>query len=118
MRHLRSVISFIAVLAILLLPAHSAVAQTTATTGTQATATSQTDVKLDKPSWQVVLDKLFGTPDNGLLDGKKAFQFRAENLSLTADQATAFFASSSTSTQDLAALIEAAQALHGQVRME
>lgn len=145
MRHLRSVISSIGILVLLIFPVQRAFAQTGATstqaqadaqakaaaqakeaaakTASQARAgaqaTSQTDIKLDKPSWQAVLDKLFGTPDKGLLDGKTAFQFRAENLNLTAAQAAAFFASSSASAStNLAALIEATEALHGQVRMD
>ena len=116
MRPLRSIISLIGVSAILMLPATNASAQEKATA--TASATSQTNVTLDKPSWQAVLDKLFGTPDAGLLDGKAAFQFRAEDLKLTAAQAAAFFSSSSTSTQDLASLLEAAAALHGQVRLD
>jgi len=73
---------------------------------------------LKEPTWQAVLDKLFGTPDSGLLDGKKAFDFRAEDVKLTANQSASFFTSSTSSSANLAALIEAAQALHGQVRME
>jgi hypothetical protein len=85
----------------------------------QATAKSQTVVKveLDKPGWQSVLDRLFGTPESGLLDGTAAFNFRAEDLRLTSDQSAAFFTSTS-SAADLADLIAGATALKGQVRME
>jgi hypothetical protein len=88
------------------------------TTETSAKTDAQGAVTLKEPSWQTVIDKLFGAPDNGLLDGKKAFEFRAQHLSLTADQSAAFFNSTSTSSQDLKSLIDAAIALHGQVRMD
>jgi hypothetical protein len=103
-----------------MLPLGNATAQDQASTSTSATTRteSQGTITLKDPSWQAVLDKLFGTPDNGLLDGKKAFEFRAEDVKLTTVQAAAFFGSSATSTTDLAALIEAAQSLHGQVRMD
>jgi multidrug efflux pump subunit AcrA (membrane-fusion protein) len=84
----------------------------------QANATAQTTVNLAKPSWQAVTDKLFGTPDGGLLDGKSAFNFSAKDVSLTSDQSAAFFGSSSSSSTNLAALVEAAEALRGQVRMD
>jgi hypothetical protein len=93
-------------------------AQKKAEAQAKAEAAAQANVNMAKPSWQAVLDKLFGTPDNGLVDGKSAFQFRAEDVSLTADQGAAFFSSSATSSTDLASLIEAAAAVHGQVRMD
>jgi hypothetical protein len=84
----------------------------------QANAYAHGDVKLKAPSWQTVLDRLFGTPENGLLDGKKAFDFQAKDVSLTANQSAAFFSSTSASTENLAALIKAAEAVHGTVRID
>ena len=120
MRPLRSALSSIWILLILMLPVGNAAAQDQPSTSTETSAKVETQgvVTLKEPSWQAVLDKLFGAPDNGLLDGKKAFEFRARDLSLTADQSAAFFNSTSTSSQDLKALIDAAIALHGQVRMD
>jgi hypothetical protein len=118
MRQSRSVLSFLWVLVILMLVTGSAAAQDQPSTSTSTTTKTETQITLNEPSWQAVLDKLFGTPDNGLVDGAKAFQLRAEDVTLTADQSAAFFNSSSTSSQDLAALIDAAIALKGQVRMD
>jgi len=120
MRQLRPVFSFLWVLIVLMLGVATAIAQDKAATPTSTTikSESQGTVTLKEPTWQAVLDKLFGTPDSGLLDGKKAFDFRAEDLKLTTDQSANFFTFSTASPANLAALIEAAQALHGQVRME
>jgi hypothetical protein len=118
MRQLRSVLSLLWVLLILMLPTGSAAAQDQPSASTSTTTKTETQVTLNEPSWQAVLDKLFGTPDNGLVDGTKSFQLRAEDVTLTAEQSAAFFNSSSTSSQDLAALIDAAIALKGQVRMD
>jgi hypothetical protein len=96
----------------------SAAAQKKAEAQAKAEAAAQANITMAKPSWQAVMDKLFGTPDNGLVDGKSAFQFRAEDVALTAEQGASFFSSSATSSADLASLIEAATALHGQVRMD
>lgn len=78
---------------------------------------SRATVNLQSPEWQTVLDQLFGTPDNGLLDGTKKFEFRAEDIALTLDQSTAFF-TDIDSPSSLAALIEAAQDLRGNIRLE
>lgn len=78
---------------------------------------SQPTVRLNSPEWQTVLDQLFGTPDNGLLDGTTRFEFRAEDIALTLDQSHAFF-TLIDSPLGLAALIEAAQDLRGNVRLE
>jgi hypothetical protein len=91
-------------------------AQAQAKTAAQASAAAQSDVRLNKPSWQTVMDKLFGTPENGLLDGQKSFDFRADSVILTSAQSDAFFNGSSSTS--LSALIEGAEALHGQIRME
>jgi hypothetical protein len=84
------------------------------------TASAQTDVtttiNLKNPDWQVVLDNLFGTPDSGLLDGSGAFHFRAEDLTLTSTQAEFFTAIDSPLS--LSALIEAAEAVRGNIRLE
>ena len=78
------------------------------------------EVKLDGPSLQEVVDRLFGTPTTpGLLQGDKAFEFRAENIVLTSAQADLFFTPSPTNTSDFADLIAAAEAVKGaQVRLD
>src|SRR5687768_7844276 len=81
MSQLRTVLSLLWVLTILILSVGNTAAQTTSTsTTTTTTATTRTEgtVTLTEPSWQTVLDKLFGTPDSGLLDGTKTFEFRAK----------------------------------------
>ena|SRR5688572_9106235 len=81
--------------------------------------TAKTIVHFNNPDWQVVLDKLFGTvdaPDAGLLDGTGHFEIRAEDLVLTATQAEFFTAIDSP--QSLSALIEAAELLRGNIRLE
>ena len=104
----------VAVSAILALPAASAV-------GEDGSPTAQTDVTahvtLEAPDWQAVLDRLFGTPDSGLLDGSKSFSFRAEGLTLTAAQSADFF-TSTASPSNVAALVETVQTLHGTIRLE
>jgi hypothetical protein len=85
------------------------------------TTTAQTDSKaslsLEAPDWQTVLDRLFGTPDSGLLDGTRSFEFRAEDVTLTAAQSAEFF-TSTASPVNLATLVETTQTLHGTVRLE
>jgi hypothetical protein len=114
----KSRITLISAVAVLVVAAQSGWAQGDTRARVELESPAQTNVILEKPSWQAVLDKLFGTPERGLLDGKGAFQFRAEDLKLTSEQAASFFTPSSTSTRDFGSLIEAAAARHGQVRME
>ena len=78
---------------------------------------SRATVNLKSPEWQTVLDQLFGTPDNGLLDGTNKFEFRADDLTLTLDQSAAFF-TVIDSPMSLTGLIEAAQDLRGNVRLK
>src|SRR5678816_3167194 len=102
---------------ILALPSSSAVAEDNPPV---APATAQSDIKtnvnLRAPEWQTVLDRLFGTPDNGLLDGARGFRFEAENITLTPEQSAAFLAADSP--RNLSALIESVEALHGKVELE
>ena len=100
-------------------PAASAVEEDSPTrASTTAQPGSETHVNLEGPEWETVLDRLFGTPDSGgLLDGTRSFEFRAEGLSLTAEDFSAFL-TSPTSPATLAALTETTQALHGTVRLE
>jgi hypothetical protein len=120
MRPLRSALSLIWVLVMLMLPVGTSAAQDKPSTATTITTKTETQgvVTLRDLSWQAVLDKLFGTPGDGLLDGKKSFEFRAQDLKLTADQWSSFFNPTLASSRDLKALLDAATALHGQVRMD
>lgn len=92
---------------ILTVPAASAVEEDSpAMVSTTAQPGSATHVTLEAPEWETVLDRLFGTPDSGgLLDGTKSFEFRAEDLTLTAEDFSAFF-TTPTSPATLAALAE------------
>src|SRR3954467_11784099 len=64
------------------------------------------DVKLENADFQVVLDQLFGsTASDGLLQGAKHFELRAENVVMTAEQADMFFIPSSTNPTDISDLI-------------
>lgn len=83
----------------------------------QATVKNEGVIKLESPEWQSVLDRLFGTPDTGLLDGKATFDFRAEDLQLTSVQWATFF-NSDPAAMNLADMIAAAEALHSKVRLE
>ena len=78
------------------------------------------EVKLDGVPFQQVLDQLFGTTANpGLLAGKQRFELRAEDVTLTGDQARNFFVPTSTNTADIADLVSAAQQIRGaEVRIE
>jgi len=72
------------------------------------------EVKLEGPDFQVVLDQLFGsTTSDGLLQGTKSFELRAENVILTPQQADMFFVPSSTNTRDISDLIAKAEAIKG-----
>jgi hypothetical protein len=87
-----------------------------AQTGTDAPVTTQSDVKLDAPTLDVVVDQLFGVPDGGLLDGTKSFQLHAKNMELTAEQAATFL--SPASPENLAALVAGTETLHGVVHLQ
>jgi len=71
-------------------------------------------VKLEGPDFQAVLDQLFGsTTSDGLLQGTKRFELRAENVFLTPQQADMFFVPSSTNPEDISDLIAKAEAIKG-----
>lgn len=115
----RSVI-WLALVLVTALPSSRVFAEDGAPTGT-VTVNTQTDGKtsltLNNPDWQTVVDSLFGTLENdGLLEGKGPFQLRAEGITLTSTQAEFFTAIDSP--QSLSALIEAAESLRGNIRME
>lgn len=86
-----------------------------AQTSTDATVTTTSELKLDAPTLDAVVDQLFGTPDGGLLDGTKSFQLHAKNMELTAEQSASFFGSATE--ENLAALVEATEGLHGVVHL-
>lgn len=117
MRFANSALWLFGVSIILALPSSSAVAEDKPPV---ASATAQPDIKtninLKAPEWQSVLDRLFGAPDNGLLDGTRSFRFQAEDITLTPEQSAAFFVADSP--QSLSALIESVETLHGTVRLE
>jgi hypothetical protein len=106
---------------IVALPSSSALAEDVPVKG-NVSASAQTEkinLELDNPDWQTVLDSFFGTaetPDSGILDGSRNFKFRAEDLVLTTTQADLF--TSPDYGQNLAALLEGAIALHGNIRLE
>lgn len=83
---------------------------------TDPPATPTSEVKLDAPTLDAVVDQLFGAPDGGLLDGTKSFQIQAKNMELTGEQATTFF--SSTSEENLAAVVSGTETLHGVVHLQ
>jgi len=87
-----------------------------ASNGVAQTVTTQSDVKLDAPAFDALVDQLFGAPDGGLLDGTKSFQLHVKNLELTAVQSADFF--SATSTENLATLIAGTETLHGVVHIQ
>jgi hypothetical protein len=87
-----------------------------AQTNTDAPVTTQSEVNLDAPAFDAVVDQLFGAPDGGLLDGTKSFQLHIKNVELTALQSADFF--SATSTENLATLVAGTQTLHGVVHIQ
>lgn len=106
---------------IVALPSSSALAEDVPVKAnvTASAQTEKTNLELESPDWQTVLDSFFGTleaPDTGLLDGNQNFKFRAEDIVLTSTQAELF--TSPDYGQNLAVLIEAAIALHGNIRLE
>jgi hypothetical protein len=105
------VIGFLGLGLILSFPSHSA-----AQTGTDTPVTTQSEVRLDAPTMEAVVDQLFGAPDGGLLDGTRSFQLRAKNMELTSAQSADFF--SATSTENLATLVEGTETLHGVVHLQ
>ena len=120
MKVTRSII-WLLVSVIVALPSSGAFAEDTASGA--VTANAPTDAKaiinLNNPDWQAVLDKLYGTPetpDNGLLDGTKNFDLRAEGLVLTGTQGDFF--TSLDSPQNLPALIPLLDLPHSKLRLE
>jgi len=87
-----------------------------ASNGVAQTVTTQSDVKLDAPAFDALVDQLFGAPDGGLLDGTKSFQLHVKNMDLTAVQSADFF--SATSTENLATLVAGTETLHGVVHIQ
>jgi hypothetical protein len=83
---------------------------------TDAPVTTHSEIKLDAPTLDVVVNQLFGMPDGGLLDGTKSFQLHVKNLDLTTEQASNFL--STTSTQNLTSLVAGTEALHGVVHLQ
>jgi len=72
------------------------------------------EVVLENPDFQVVLDQLFGsTTSDGLLQGTKHFELRAENVVMTPEQADMFFIPSSTNPADISDLIAKAETIKG-----
>ena len=120
MKVLNSIIWLVLILTVVALPSSGAFAEDRPPRA-DVPASAQTDenpkINLEAPGWQTVLDQLFGTPDTGLLDGTRAFQFRAEDVTLTAAQADLFF-NSTDPLQNLSSLIETAETLHGMIRLE
>jgi hypothetical protein len=119
MKVLNSIIWLASVVAVVALPSSGAFAEDRPPRA-DVSASAQTDenpkINLEAPDWQTVLDRLFGTPDTGLIDGTRAFQLRAEDVTLTSAQADLF--TSIDSPQNLSTLIEAAIAVHGMIRLE
>jgi hypothetical protein len=71
-------------------------------------------VVLENPDFQVVLDQLFGSAtSDGLLQGTKHFELRAENVVMTPEQADMFFIPSSTNSADISDLIAKAETIKG-----
>jgi hypothetical protein len=91
-------------------------ANSAAQTSTDVPATTTSEVKLDAPTFDAVVDQLFGAPDGGLLDGTKSFQLHVKNMELTAVQSADFF--SATSTENLATLVAGTETLHGVVHIQ
>jgi autotransporter translocation and assembly factor TamB len=80
----------------------------------QAQEVKGQDVKLESPDFQVVLDQLFGSAtSDGLLQGTRHFELRAENVVMTPEQADMFFVPSSTNPADISDLIAKAEAIKG-----
>src|SRR5262249_49843236 len=78
------------------------------------------EVKLEGVPFQQVLDQLFGTTANpGLLAGKQRFELRAEDVTLTNDQARNFLVPSSANNAEIAHLVSAALQIRGaEVKIE
>jgi hypothetical protein len=77
-------------------------------------AASADKVKLEGVPFQQVLDRLFGTASTpGLFSTNRPFEFKAENVVLTSDQARSFFVPSATNPADLVDLVSAAEQIKG-----
>lgn len=77
-------------------------------------------IDLEEPSFQEVLEQLFGTMEtSGLLEGDNPIVLHASDVTLTLEEAQDFFTPESPSDQDFAALIEAFEELKGgNIRIE
>lgn len=117
MKLLRPALWLLGVSAILTLSAVGAVGEDGADAVHPTEPADSKTVTLEAPDWQTVVDRLFGTPDGGLLDGTASFNFRVEELALTQLQSSDFFLSPASPT-NLADLAEVTQTLHGTVRLE
>jgi len=82
----------------------------------QTSPDTHSEIKLDAPTLDAVVNQLFGMPDGGLLDGTKSFQLHVKNLDLTTEQASNFL--STTSTQNLTSLVAGTETLHGVVHLQ
>lgn len=72
------------------------------------------DIEVEDVPFQTFIDQLFGTTETpGLLDGDKQFHLHAENITLTSEEAQAFFNPTEGNTSDLADLITAAGSIRG-----
>jgi hypothetical protein len=77
-------------------------------------SSSAQDVKLEEVAFQELLDRLFGTPlEPGLLDGDKAFQLHAKDVTLTSEEALKFFVPTEASEVDFADLISESKQIRG-----
>ena len=65
--------------------------------------TTQSEVKLDAPTFDAVVDELFGAPDSGFWMEPIRSNFMSRILELTAVQSADFF--SASSTENLAILV-------------
>ena len=78
-----------------------------------STAAAQ-EIKVEDISFRALMDQLFGTTETpGLLDGTSEFHLHAENITMTAEQADAFFVPTAENTSDLVDLITAAEGIRG-----
>lgn len=72
------------------------------------------EVEVDGPTFQDLLDQLFGTETTpGLLEGGQHFQLHAEDVTLTPEEFALFFTPSEDNSADFADLIAAAKQIKG-----
>ena len=78
-----------------------------------STAAAQ-EIKVEDVSFQTLIGQLFGTTEApGLLDGTSEFHLHAENITMTTEEADAFFVPTAENTSDLVDLITAAEGIRG-----